>query len=241
MANSVWGKLGGVGLGLAVGGPLGALVGAVAGHVLVDREGAPFGPAPRDLIFTTGLVALAAKMAKSDGVVTRSEVEVFRRIVEVPDEDRDRVQRLFDLAKGSTGGYEAYARQIADAFADEPRLLEDVLDGLFHIAKADGAVHEKELAYLEAVAAVFGFDDTTFERVMARHVRRKNDPYLVLGADPSMSDAELRRHYRALVKEIHPDREIARGLPPEAVRIATERLAAVNAAWERIGAERGLT
>ncbi|KAA2237425.1 J domain-containing protein [Salinarimonas soli] len=241
MASSVWGKLGGVGLGLALGGPLGALAGAVAGHVLVDREGAPFGPAPRDLVFTTGLVALAAKMAKSDGVVTRSEVEVFRRIVEVPDDERERVQKLFDLAKGSTGGFEAYARQLADTFQDEPRLLEDVLDGLFHIAKADGAVHERELAYLEAVAGLFGFDEAGFERVMARHVRRRDDPYLVLGVDPSMSDADLRRHYRALVKEIHPDRAIARGLPPEAVRIATERLAAVNAAWERIGAERGLS
>jgi DnaJ like chaperone protein len=242
MAGSgVWGKLGGAGFGLAVGGPLGALLGAVAGHVLVDREGSVFGAPPRDVVFTTGLVALAAKMAKSDGVVSRSEVEAFRRIVEVPDEARAQVERLFDLAKSTTAGFESYAAQIAETFRDEPRLLEDVLDGLFHVAKADGAVHERELAYLESVAGVLGFDEAAFERVLARHVRMKNDPYLVLGADRSMSDADLRRHYRALVKEIHPDREIARGLPPEAVKIATDRLAAVNAAWERIGAERGLS
>jgi DnaJ like chaperone protein len=240
MTSSIWGKISGAGLGLALGGPIGALLGALAGHVLVDREGALFGQPPRDLLFTTGLVALAAKMAKSDGVVVHHEVEAFERIVDVPPNEHERVQRLFDLAKHTTEGYEAYARQIGEAFRDEPKLLEDVLDGLFHIAKADGAVHEAELHYLEAVAAEFGFGPADFERIAARHVRRADDPYLILGADRVMSDEDLKRHYRKLVIENHPDREIARGLPPEAVKIATERLSAINAAWARIEAERNL-
>jgi DnaJ like chaperone protein len=240
MNYSIWGKLGGAGLGLAVGGPLGALLGGVAGHVLVDRKGALFGAPPRDLIFTTGLVALAAKMAKSDGVVVQNEVEAFEQIVQVPDSEHERVKRLFDLAKGTTDGFEAYARQIGEAFRDEPALLEDVLDGLFHVAKADGAVHEAEYAYVKAVAGTFGFTDADFDRIAARHVRRADDPYLILGADRSLGDQELKRHYRKLVAENHPDREIARGLPPEAVAIATQRLAVINAAWERIAAERNL-
>ena len=241
MNYSIWGKLGGAGLGLAIGGPLGALLGGVAGHMLVDRIGAPFGPPPRDLVFTTGLVALAAKMAKSDGVVVTREVEAFERIVEVPPSEHNRVKRLFDLAKSTSDGFESYARQIGDAFRDEPKLLEDVLDGLFHIAKADGAVHEAEFAYVRAVSGAFGFSDHDFDRIAARHVRRSEDPYFILDADRSMSDEDLKRHYRRLVAENHPDREIARGLPPEAVKIATERLAAINAAWERIVAERQLS
>jgi DnaJ like chaperone protein len=237
---SVWGKLGGAGLGYAVGGPLGALLGAFAGHVLVDREGAPFGPPPRDVIFTTGLIALSAKMAKADGVVLRSEVEAFEKLVEVPPEEHRNVQRLFDLAKATTDGFEAYARQIAEAFRDEPALLEDLVDGLFDIATADGVVHEGELAYVHKVAEILGFAERDFERIAARHVQRPDDPYLVLGADRAMGDESLRRHYRLLVAEIHPDKEIARGLPPEAVAIATHRLAAVNAAFDRIAAERGL-
>ena len=240
MNYSIWGKLGGAGLGLAVGGPLGALLGGVAGHMLVDRTGAPFGAPPRDLVFTTGLVALAAKMAKSDGVVVSREVEAFERIVDVPAAEHERVKRLFDLAKHTTDGFEAYARQIGEAFKDEPMLLEDVLDGLFHIAKADGAVHDAEFAYLHSVAGAFGFDDHHFDCIAARHVHRPDDPYLILDADRAMSDEDLKRHYRRLVAENHPDREIARGLPPEAIRIATERLAAINAAWERIAAERRL-
>src|SRR6478736_9378184 len=215
MKSFHWGALGGGGLGFALGGPLGALVGALAGHVLVDREGAPFGPAPRELIFTTGLFALAAKMARSDGVVTRDEIAAFRRIVTVPPEQEARIESLFDLAKQTSAGFEAYATQIAESFKDEPALLEDVLDGLFLIAAADGAIHEAEHAYLRHVAEIFSINAAGFARIEARHMRRPDDPYLVLGASREMSDAQLKQHYRRLVAENHPDREIARGLPEE--------------------------
>jgi DnaJ like chaperone protein len=238
MIQSIWGKLSGAGIGLALGGPIGALLGGVAGHMLVDREGALFGRPPRDVLFTMGLVALAAKMAKADGVVVDREIKAFEQVVEVPAEERDRVARLFRLAMETTEGFEAYAKQVGDAFKDEPALLEDVLDGLFHIAKADEAVHEAEFAYVRDVATIFAFSQTDFERIAARHVRLADDPYLILNASRDMSDEELKRHYRRLVAENHPDREIARGLPPEAVKIATERLATINAAWERIAAER---
>jgi DnaJ like chaperone protein len=240
MIQSIWGKLGGVGLGLALGGPIGALLGGVAGHMLVDREGALFGKPPRDIVFTMGLVALAAKMAKADGVVVDIEIRAFEQIVEVPESEHDRVERLFRLAMQTSDGFEAYARQLAEELKEEPALLEDVLDGLFHIAKADAAVHEAEYAYLRDVATIFALSDKDFERIAARHVQRADDPYLILKADREMTDDELKRHYRKLVAENHPDREIARGLPPEAVKIATERLAAINAAWESIAAERGI-
>ncbi|WP_336486245.1 TerB family tellurite resistance protein [Methylobacterium nigriterrae] len=240
MTSGIWGKLGGVGLGMAIGGPLGALIGGVAGHFLVDREGALFGATPRDVVFTTGLVALAAKMAKSDGVVTQSEVEAFGKVVQVGEAERPGVTRLFDLAKATTSGFEAYARQLAAAFSDTPALLEDVLDGLFHIAKADGAIHEAEDRYLRAVAGIFGFGESEFRRIAARHVALAGDAYLILGLDDSASDAEVKARHRQLVAENHPDRAIARGLPPEAVAIATRRLAAINAAHDRIAAERGL-
>lgn len=240
MSAGLWGKLGGAGLGLAIGGPLGALVGGVAGHFLVDREGALFGATPRDVVFTTGLVALAAKMAKSDGVVTPAEVEAFGRVVEVSEAERPGVERLFDLAKGTTAGFEAYARQLATAFHDEPALLEDVIDGLFHIAKADGAIHEAEERYLRAVAEIFGFGEEAFARIAARHVRLADDPYAVLGLEADATDAEIRARHRALVQENHPDRAIAHGLPREAVAIATGRLAAINAAYDRIAGQRGL-
>jgi DnaJ like chaperone protein len=157
-----------------------------------------------------------------------------------PGEERN-VSRIYNLAKRDIAGFEAYARDVARLYADCPACLEDILDGLFDIAKADGAVHEREFSYLKAVAREFGLGDADFSRIAASHLKHPDDPYEVLGADRRMSDADLKRLYRKRVSESHPDREIARGLPAEAIRIATERLAAINAAWARIEAERGLT
>ncbi|MCP8937167.1 molecular chaperone DjiA [Alsobacter sp. SYSU M60028] len=236
---SLWGKIGGASLGFALGGPLGALLGALAGHYVVDSDSSPFAADP-EIVFTTGLIALAAKMAKADGVVTLDEEAAFRRIVEVPPTEAARVHRLFDLARQTSDGFEAYAAQIAERFSDKPELLEDVLDGLFHIAKADGAVHEAEHRYVARVAGIFGFDEAAFARVEARHVITRDDPWLVLGASRDWDDATLRRHYRRLVAENHPDRQMALGLPAEAVRIAGDRLARINAAWDRVASQRGL-
>jgi len=107
MDNSVslWGKIGGASLGFALGGPLGALVGVLAGHYVMDSDGGFLADDP-EVVFTTGLIALSAKMAKADGVVTRDETAAFRQIVEVPDAEAERIQSLFDLAKETSDGFE---------------------------------------------------------------------------------------------------------------------------------------
>jgi len=237
---SIWGKIGGAAAGLALGGPLGALIGAVAGHMMFDRGKSAPSPQQAQLAFTIGVIALAAKMAKADGVVTEDEVRAFRQVFEVPESEAAGVARVFDLANRSVDGYEAYAQQLAMLFGDRPDILEDVIDGLFFIANADGAVHERELAYLQNVAAIFGFTEADFERISARHIRPEGeDPYAILGIDRSASDDEVKRVYRRLVAEHHPDRAMARGLPEEFVKIATEKLAKINGAYDRIQRERG--
>ncbi|GLK81393.1 TerB family tellurite resistance protein [Methylopila turkensis] len=244
--TSFWGKLGGAAAGLALGGPLGALAGAIAGHFLLDRETDPAALAAREdekraFAFTMGVIALAAKMAKADGAVVCVEVQAFRRVFQIAEADLPRVTQVFDLAKRDVAGYEAYAAQLASLFRDEPATLEDVLHGLAHIAAADGAVHEAEAAYLADIGRIFGLEPVRLRRALGRHMRlAEADPYAVLGADPAASDDDLKRRHRALVAENHPDRALARGLPAEAVRIATDKLAAVNAAWDAIRAERKL-
>jgi DnaJ like chaperone protein len=241
-----WGKLGGAAAGLALGGPLGALGGALAGHFLIDREFDPATLAEREqakraFAFTAGVIALSAKMARADGVVACVEVEAFRRVFVFAEGDAARVQQVFDLAQRDVAGFDAYARQLAELFSDEPATLEDVLHGLAHIAAADGAVHEAEAAYLVAVGGIFGLDGARLRRALGRHVSfPEDDAYAVLGADPAATDDELKVLHRRLVRENHPDRALARGLPAEAVQIATSKLAAVNAAWDSIRAERRL-
>jgi len=232
---SIWGKLSGAAAGfLFGGGPLGAIAGAAVGHVLFDREESEPG-----VTFTIAVIALGAKMAKADGVVTDEEIRAFERIFTVPPGEAANVRRVFNLARQDTAGFEAYAGQIARAFRGNPAVLEDILDGLFEIAKADGVLHPGEQAFLERVADIFGFAPSEFRRIRASHFGPDAaDPYAVLGVAYDASETEIKRTYRLLVRENHPDSLIARGVPAEFVKLATDKLAAINAAYEKIEAER---
>ena len=234
---SIWGKLGGAVTGFLLGGgPVGAVVGAVAGHVLFDRDAdAPGDPG---ISFTIAVIALGAKMAMADGVVTKDEEEAFARVFRVPPSEQANVRRIFNLARADTAGYESYAGQIARIFRGNPAVLEDILDGLFEIAKADGVFHPGEQAFLERVAEIFGFAPNEFRRIRASHFRDAADPYVILGVSYVASEEEVHRSYRRLVKENHPDSLIGRGVPPEFVKLANDKLAAINAAYEKIRMER---
>jgi DnaJ like chaperone protein len=238
---SIWGKLGGAAAGFLLGGgPIGAIAGAFAGHMLLDRDAGGEGEEP-GIIFTIAVIALSAKMAKADGTVSAHEVEAFDRIFRVPRSEEANVRRIFNLARQDTAGYEIYAAQIARQLRGNPGVLEDVLDGLFEIAKADGVLHPAELTFLEHVADIFGFSPDEFRRIRASHVAPdRADPYAVLGVAYGASEEEIKRTYRLLVRENHPDGLIARGVPEEFVRLANDKLAAINAAYARIMQERRL-
>ena len=194
----------------------------------------------RRVAFSVAMIALSAKMAKADGVVTVDEVAAFERIFEVPADERRNVARVYDLAKGDVAGFEGYAMQLAGLCEDGRAgcvVLEDILEGLFHIAKADGVLHEAEVAFLARVAEIFGLSADRFDAIVARHaVAGEGDPYAALGLQPGTDPDAVRRRYRKLVSEHHPDRAIARGMPPEFVAIANERLVTFNEAYERIRA-----
>jgi len=233
---SVWGKVSGAAAGLFVGGPVGAVVGAVVGHFFLDRDSDP------GVTFTIAVVALAGKMARADGVVTDEEFEVFRKVFGVPPEEQANVQRIFNLARQDIAGYEHYAGQIAQLFMGNPAMLEDVLDGLFEIAKADGVLHPGEAAFLERVADIFGFAPGEFRRIRASHFAPElTDPYVILGLSYVADEDELKQTYRRLVRENHPDSLMARGVPQEFIKLANDKLAAINTAYEKIKQERGPT
>jgi DnaJ like chaperone protein len=237
---SIWGKLGGTAAGFVIGGPIGAAVGAVAGHLLIDRGTMLPTSGDPGVAFTIAVIALCGKMAKADGIVTPDEEQAFQRVFRVPPGEEANVRRIFNLAQQDIAGFDAYARQIANMFRGNPGVLEDVMDGLFEIAKADGVLHPGELKFLETVAEIFGFAPQVFRRIRATHFRDAADPYVVLGVSWEANDDEIKRTYRMLVKENHPDSMMARGVPPEFEKIANDKLAAINAAYEKILEERGI-
>ncbi len=196
----------------------------------------------RRVAFSVAMIALSAKMAKADGIVTQDEVRAFQQIFDIPASERRNVARLYDLAKQDVAGFEAYAERMASLCGSgrsNCAILEDILDGLFHIAKADGLVHEREGRFLQRVAEIFRIEESHYQSILARHAHLgEADPWLVLGIERGTAIADVKKRYRRLVADNHPDRLVARGLPEEFIKIATTRIAAINAAYEMI--ERGL-
>jgi len=244
---SIWGKVIGGVAGFALGGPLGAILGTVFGHA-VDRSraqkyagGGPESLQARQTAFTVAVIVLSAKMAKADGQVTRDEIDAFKRIFEIPESEMRDVGRLFNEARRDAEGFEPYAEQIGEMFAHDPAVRESLLGGLFQIALADGIVHPNELKFLEKVARAFGLNQHDFDRVQAAHMGSDStDPYQILGVTRDISDDEIKKTYRNLSRENHPDTLIAQGMPQEFIDVANEKMASINAAYDQISKERSL-
>ncbi len=241
---SIWGKILGGAAGFAMGGPLGALIGAVGGH-FVDRLKNTDGDGSanqKSVGFTIAVIVLGAKLAKADGQVTPDEVAAFKEVFRVPPEEMKNVSRIFNQARKDSAGYEPYARQVAGMFREQPAVLEELFWCLAHIAKADGRIHPGEMTYLRGVADIFGFDQATFERVTSIPLEGDpEDPYTLLGVPKDSDDETLKAAHRKLVVENHPDKLIAQGLPEEFVEVANRKLAAINAAYDKIKRERGIS
>ena len=192
-----------------------------------------------DAPVVAALIALGAKMAKADGEVRDEDVRAFSNVFKAETGSEAMVRRFFDLARQTTLGFERYARIVARHFRAQPAALEDVMDGLFHIALADGILTGDEDAYLTRVSDIFGFAETEYARLKATHLGRDGeDPYLILGIDKSVDDDGLRKAYRRAAAANHPDRLVARGLPPEMTGLATHKMALINRAYTQIRTER---
>ena len=247
---SIWGKILGASAGYALGGPLGALAGVVVGHYIGRfraeanaaeqlEQSINTGPesrrSERQVSFAIAVIALSAKLAKVDGVVTRDEVEKFKRVFHIATAEIKDVGAIFNEARESAENFESYAQQVAVMFHPNLAVLEELIDALFAIAKADGKLHQSELDYLRSVARIFGFGDTEFERISAGHAPDpSSEPYLILGVSQDISDEDLKSHHRRLVLQHHPDRLIAEGMPAEFIDQANQKLALVNSAFDQV-------
>ncbi len=253
-----WGKLIGGMAGFAMGGPFGAMVGAAIGHAADSGNtsrgsfsfgaGSPFGSAriaamlgQRDQLFALSVVVLSAKLAKVDGPVNRVEIDAFRRHFRIPPQSLRDIGRLFDQARDSSEGFEGYAFQLGEAFSDTAGVLEDVLGALTAIARADGPINPREQAFLRRVHEGFRLDRMAWERASSGTPRGSSDEpdaYSVLGLTSAATDDEVRKAWKRLMRDNHPDSLASRGVPPEFIARATDKVARINAAWDRIKRER---
>lgn len=232
---SIWGTILGGAAGMALGGPIGAMLGAAAMHFAGRATKGKIDNFTAQATFTVGFIALCAKMAKADGVVTRDEINVFKKAFQIPANEMKNVSYFFNLAKKEVAGFEGYAKQLYSIFHNQPAMLEQIIDLLFHIAMADGVMHSAENNYLQEVARIFKISDGEFARIRESHLGADlSDPFVILGVDPEASDVAIKSAYRKLIKEHHPDLLIAQGVPEELIDVANEKLAAINNAYDKV-------
>ena len=244
---SIWGKIIGGTAGFALGGPLGAILGVMAGNIY-DRSkktNLNFNQTSnkqKQNFFALSIIILSAKIAKSDGVVTKDEIIAFKEKFKIPPTEMSQVAKIFDEAKKSKFGYEKIADQIGMLFSDNKLILEELLNNLFFIAEADGNISVNEIEILKSISKSFHLKEKDFQRIFnARLNNKESDPYKVLGSNRKDSDTMIRNKWILLTKEHHPDNLVAKGIPQEFIDQANKELAAINLAYDKIKKYRGIS
>ena len=247
---SVWGKLIGGATGLALGGPVGAILGLAAGHGVdkasnYKQNNNFFNIKEKEQVFASGVVALAAKLSKADGVITKEEIITFKRIFDFPKEDEKAISKLFNAAKENTDDYKDVARQIYVFFKKDKSLLCELLNSLFAIAYADNEFHENEKEMLKQIANIFKLSNEEFESINNLFISKGSNStdnlkvyFKVLGVKENCSIEEVTKKYRALIKDYHPDRLQGLGLPKDFIQLANKKLSRINEAYNAIKNEK---
>ncbi len=245
---SIWGKLIGGAAGMALGGPIGAILGIAAGHGVdavrkfdANEGNKNFSNDQKEQIFATSVIAISAKLAKVDGKISKSEILAFKKIFEFPAEDEKAISNIFNSAKENIDDYKDIAGQVYKVFKSDRGLLFELLNSLFSIAYADGELHPKEKLMLSDIAKIFQISDNEFESLnnifeakTSKDNTSKNRSYKILGLSENASLEEVSGQYRKLIKEYHPDKLQGMGLPKEFIELANQKLSAINKAYTEI-------
>ena len=245
---SIWGKLIGGAAGMALGGPIGAILGIAAGYGVdkvrkfdVDASNKNFSNDQKEQIFATCVIAISAKLAKVDGKISKSEILSFKKIFDFSAEDEKAISDIFNTAKENIDDYKDIAEQVYKAFKSDRELLFELLNSLFSIAYADGELHPKEKVMLFEISKVFKISTNEFEslnNIFEAKVSRDNTSinrnYKILGLSKNANFEEVSSQYRKLVKQYHPDRLQGMGLPKEFIELANQKLSAINKAYTEI-------
>ena len=243
---SIWGKIIGGTAGFALGGPIGAILGVMAGNIFDKSKKNKFNfnqvsNQQKQNIFALSIIILSAKIAKSDGKVTKDEIEAFKEKFKIPKDELSQVSKIFNEAKKSKFGYEKIADQIGLLFIDNKLLLEELLNNLFYIAEADGKISVNEIEFLKSIANSFHLNDEEFQRIFhTRSQNKESDPYKVLSVNRDDSNSEIRKKWILLNKEHHPDNLVSKGMPQEFIEQANKELSAINLAYDKIKKYRGI-
>lgn len=246
------GKVVGGTIGFALGGPLGAIAGAALGHAY-DVGSEQVGEEPRVFLsnseetqftFFLAVFSMLAKLAKSDGRVSEEEIAAIEKFMDHDLNLDARGKRLainiFNAAVRSDQTFQAFAHQFYHRFSYQPQMLHMMIDILVRVSVADGHVSEAEKRLIQDAARIFNFSNAQYENVLSKHYQSSDQYYAVLGCKRGDSNEHIKKQYRKLVFEYHPDKIAAKGLPEEFTKLASDKFREIQEAYDAIKKERNI-
>jgi DnaJ like chaperone protein len=246
------GKIVGGALGFAVGGPIGAVAGATFGHAFdlnekqyLVTEGAELsGNEQSQLTFFVASFSMLAKLAKVDGRISEEEIASVQQFMVTdlnlnPDGQRIAIH-IFQAANSSPEPFENFASQFYGRFRNNPQMLELMIDILLRVSLADGMLNDREEKLILEAVRIFNFHENAYIKLKAKYIEDNEKYYSVLGCERGDSDDVVKKQYRKLVRDYHPDTIASKGLPEEFTKFANDKFREIQEAYEGIKKERGL-
>jgi len=247
------GKAVGGTIGFALGGPIGAVAGAVFGHMfdgdeekqrmIMDRSGSTAGERAQ-MAFFVAAFSMLAKLTKVDGQVTEPEMNTIRqfmaRELNLNAQSRQAAEQIFQTALNTPQSFEDFAGQFYQHFAGQTQLLEFMIDILLRVSVADGSLTDAEERLILSAVRIFRISDSDYQKIKTQYVKNTEKYYAILGCSSSDSDDEIKKQYRKLVRDYHPDTIASKGLPDEFVKFANDKFREIQEAYDAIKTERNL-
>jgi DnaJ like chaperone protein len=257
---SWFGKMVGGTIGFALGGPIGAVAGAAFGHTFVDKKEQVYlssqpGAGARaaatlssneqaQLVFFTAAFSMLAKICKADGNVTDKEINAvnmfMKQDLQLDFNSQQTAQNIFRQAVNSQESFDAFAMQFYSIFRTQPNIIELMIDVLLRVSSADGSISKEEEHMLLSAIRIFNYSNADYERLKSKYVKNTNQFYAVLKCDENAPNEEIKKQYRKLVNEYHPDKIASKGLPEEFTKFANDKFKEIQEAYDNIKKERGL-
>ena len=246
------GKILGGTIGFALGGPLGAIIGAVFGHRF-DMSGEHHYADARSrlsyheqaqMTFFLAAFSMLAKLAKADGYISKEETHSIENFMvhdlNLDPEGKRIATRIFRTAIDSPASFQDFATQFYNQFQHQPQLLELMMDVLLRVSVADGVLSESEETLILSAARIFNFGEQKYTELRSRYAKDVAKYYAILGSDKSDSDEHIKKQYRKMVKQYHPDKIASKGLPEEFAKLAHDKFREIQGAYDAIKQERGI-
>lgn len=259
---SWWGKIAGGGIGLVLGGPLGGMLGAVLGHQVDKAKRLKLGldgnsQETAQAAFFTATFSVMGHIAKADGQVTQQEIQAAEQVFDhmnfQPDQRKIAIE-LFNKGKQNDFDLTAVLAQFKKECGRKITLIQMFMQIQLQAAYADGSKHPAEDKILKDICEALGYPVSMLSQLEAMlYAQQKNyshnpnqppnqtqinNAYSVLGVGESASNDEIKKAYRRLMSQHHPDKLISKGLPEEMIQVATEKSKQIQKAYELVKSAR---